>query len=81
MITIVDYGMGNVRSVAKALEHLGASATLTSDPGQIAYLPSDSKLFLSIERPVGDVFNKWSQRMCRVETKWVELTLDFGKPD
>ena len=36
MITIVDYGMGNLRSVAKALEHLGASATLTSDPGEIA---------------------------------------------
>ncbi len=25
MITIIDYGMGNLRSVSKALEHLGAS--------------------------------------------------------
>ncbi len=32
MIAIVDYGMGNLRSVSKALEHLGAEAQVTSDP-------------------------------------------------
>ncbi len=32
MIAIVDYGMGNLRSVQKALEHLGHVATVTSDP-------------------------------------------------
>jgi glutamine amidotransferase len=31
-ITVVDYGMGNRRSVQKALEHVGASAAITSDP-------------------------------------------------
>jgi glutamine amidotransferase len=31
MITIIDYGMGNLRSVQKALEFLGTSATITSD--------------------------------------------------
>jgi len=36
MITLVDYGMGNVRSVAKAFEHLGAKVTLTDDPAAIA---------------------------------------------
>jgi len=36
MITIVDYGMGNLRSVAKALEHLGASVRVTDDPAQVA---------------------------------------------
>jgi glutamine amidotransferase len=36
MITLVDYGMGNVRSVAKAFEHLGARVTLTGDPAAIA---------------------------------------------
>lgn len=30
-IAIVDYGMGNRRSVEKALEHVGARATITSD--------------------------------------------------
>lgn len=31
MIAIVDYGMGNRRSVEKALEHVGADVTVTSD--------------------------------------------------
>ena len=30
-IAIVDYGMGNRRSVQKAFEHIGASATITRD--------------------------------------------------
>jgi imidazole glycerol-phosphate synthase subunit HisH len=30
-IAILDYGMGNLRSVEKALEHVGASAEITSD--------------------------------------------------
>ena len=36
MIAIIDYGMGNLRSVAKALEHLGHSAEITRDPDAIA---------------------------------------------
>jgi glutamine amidotransferase len=36
MIAIVDYGAGNISSVKKALEHLGACAKVTSDPGAIA---------------------------------------------
>ncbi|MCC6510514.1 MAG: imidazole glycerol phosphate synthase subunit HisH [Pirellulaceae bacterium] len=35
-ITIVDYQMGNLRSVQKALEHVGATATISNDPEQIA---------------------------------------------
>jgi imidazole glycerol-phosphate synthase subunit HisH len=31
-IAILDYGMGNLRSVEKALEHVGAGATITADP-------------------------------------------------
>ena len=30
-ICILDYGMGNLRSVEKALEHIGASATISAD--------------------------------------------------
>jgi glutamine amidotransferase len=30
-IAILDYGMGNLRSVEKALEHVGATATITND--------------------------------------------------
>ena len=34
-IAVVDYGMGNRRSVEKALEHVGASATISSDPSRL----------------------------------------------
>jgi glutamine amidotransferase len=36
MITIVDYGAGNISSVKKALEHLGFRAEVTSNPAAIA---------------------------------------------
>ena len=35
-IALVDYGMGNRRSVEKALEHVGAQVRRTADPGAIA---------------------------------------------
>ena len=35
MIAILDYGMGNLRSVAKALEHVGAEPVLTHDHTRI----------------------------------------------
>ncbi|HOG64405.1 MAG TPA: imidazole glycerol phosphate synthase subunit HisH [Spirochaetota bacterium] len=37
MIAIVDYGMGNLRSVAKALERFGYPCTVTADPHCIAH--------------------------------------------
>ena len=36
MITIIDYGMGNLRSVQKAFEKLGVAARITSQPDEIA---------------------------------------------
>ena len=36
MITIVDYGMGNLRSVQKACEHVGIDARVSSDRAEIA---------------------------------------------
>jgi len=56
MIAIVDYGVGNVRSVERALAHVGAEACLTSDadeleradgvvlPGVGAFAPALEKL-------------------------------------
>ncbi len=35
MIAIVDYGVGNVHSVKRALRHVGAEAILTSDPVEL----------------------------------------------
>ena len=38
VVAVVDYGMGNLRSVAKALEHVavGAKVVVTSDPAEVA---------------------------------------------
>jgi imidazole glycerol-phosphate synthase subunit HisH len=34
-IAILDYGMGNLRSVEKALEHVGVTATISADVGEV----------------------------------------------
>jgi imidazole glycerol-phosphate synthase subunit HisH len=34
-IAIIDYGVGNLASVQKALDHLGADAAITSDPSVV----------------------------------------------
>jgi len=34
-IAILDYGMGNLRSVEKALEHVGATAKISFDPQEV----------------------------------------------
>ena len=36
MIAIVDYGVGNIRSVERALVHVGAEACLTADHDELA---------------------------------------------
>jgi len=36
MIAIIDYGMGNLRSVEKAFAHTGHAATITNDPAVLA---------------------------------------------
>lgn len=36
MIAIIDYGAGNIRSIAKALEHVGATVQVTDDANVVA---------------------------------------------
>ena len=36
LVAVLDYGIGNLRSAQKALEHVGADARLTADPDEIA---------------------------------------------
>lgn len=43
MLTIVDYGMGNIRSIQNAIAYLGEEAKVSSDPVEIA---GSSKLIL-----------------------------------
>lgn len=35
-IVIIDYGAGNLRSVARAVAHVGHEPSVTSDPGEVA---------------------------------------------
>lgn len=58
MIAIVDYGMGNLRSVQKAFEKVGAPAIITRDAGFIAsssglVLPGVGAFGLCMERLKG----------------------------
>lgn len=36
MIAVIDYGMGNLRSVQKGFEKVGAEAVITADPGVLS---------------------------------------------
>jgi imidazole glycerol-phosphate synthase subunit HisH len=70
MIAIIDYGMGNLRSVQKALERMGAQTVITQDPNTIhnaakivlpgvgAMQPAMEKLHrLALLQPIKDGIN------------------------
>lgn len=59
MITIVDYGMANLRSVQKALERVGTAASISSDP---AAVESASKLVLPGVGAFGDAMENLRER-------------------
>ncbi len=59
MISIVDYGMGNLRSVEKALEKMGYAAGFVSTPGQIA---DAGKLILPGVGAFGDAMRGLAER-------------------
>ena len=59
MIAIVDYGMGNLRSVQKALERLGAKAVVTDDPG---VLDAAQGIILPGVGAFGDAMNRLNAR-------------------
>ena len=59
MITIVDYQMGNLRSVQKGIERVGGTARISSDPHEIA---SADKLILPGVGAFGDAMNEINRR-------------------
>lgn len=74
MIAVVNYGMGNLRSVEKAFEHLGFEARIFDDPGQTI---SASHLVLPGDAAFGDAMNNLRKG------GWVERILDHieaGRP-
>ena len=59
MIIVVDYGMGNLRSVQKAFEFLGHRAVVTEDPGVVA---EATHLVLPGDAAFGDAMRNIRQR-------------------
>lgn len=59
MIVIIDYGMGNLRSVSKAIEHLGASVAVSSSPKEIS---GARKLILPGVGAFGDAIQELQKR-------------------
>jgi len=58
-IAIIDYGMGNIHSVKKALEFYGAKIKVTNDPKEI---PSCAKLVLPGVGAFGDAMQELDKR-------------------
>jgi glutamine amidotransferase len=54
-VVVIDYGMGNLYSVQRGLEHCGVSAFLTSDPSEIV---SAQKLLLPGVGAFGDAMTE-----------------------
>ena len=74
MITIIDYGMGNLRSVQKGFEKVGHQAIVTSDPAKVA---AASKVVL----PGVGAFEDAIAELRRLElVKPVLNAIDSGKP-
>jgi imidazole glycerol-phosphate synthase subunit HisH len=74
MIAIIDYGMGNLRSVQKAFEKVGFQAVVTSDPAQVA---AADKVVLP---GVGAFEDAIAELRRRDLVKPVLETIDLGKP-
>ncbi len=71
-VTIVDYQMGNLRSVQKALEHIGANATISNDPEVVA---SAERLILPGVGAFGDAIRELRNRHL------VEPIIEFIRKD
>jgi glutamine amidotransferase len=74
MIAIIDYEMGNLRSVQKALERVGHSAVITSDP---AVLADSDKIVLPGVGAFRDAIAALRQRNL---VDPIRAAIDAGKP-
>ncbi|WP_442509127.1 imidazole glycerol phosphate synthase subunit HisH [Novipirellula sp. SH528] len=74
MITIVDYQMGNLRSVQKGIERVGGSARISSDPREIA---EAEKLILPGVGAFGDAMTEIRRRDLAGP---IRDFIDSGKP-
>lgn len=74
MIAIIDYEMGNLRSVQKGFEHGGHDARITSDPDQIA---AASKIVLPGVGAFGDAMRQLTSRDL---VSPIRQAIETGKP-
>ncbi|MGB7344667.1 MAG: imidazole glycerol phosphate synthase subunit HisH [Pirellulaceae bacterium] len=74
MITIVDYQMGNLRSVQKAIERVGGNAKISSDPNEIA---DADKLILPGVGAFGDAMDEINRRKLADP---IRRFVDSGRP-
>jgi imidazole glycerol-phosphate synthase subunit HisH len=74
MIAIIDYGMGNLRSVQKGFQQVGQQAVVTSDPAQVA---AAAKVVLP---GVGAFEDAMTELKRRGLVEPVLAAIDSGKP-
>src|SRR3989338_8095926 len=74
MIAIIDYGMGNLRSVQKALEKVGAQAVISQDPLEI------QKADKVILPGVGAMFPAMQKLKALGLVSVITESIDSGKP-
>ena len=76
MILIVDYGMGNLRSVSKALEKVGAKVKISSAPKDI--LRADKLVLPGVGAFKDAMAELKSRRLIKPINKFVETGLSNG---
>jgi len=74
MIAIIDYGMGNLRSVQKGFEKVGHAAVITSDPAEIA---AADRVVLPGVGAFGDAMNELHKRGLIPQ---IHASIDSGRP-
>lgn len=74
MIGIIDYGVGNLRSVQKACEYMGMNAVITADPEVIG---GSSHIILPGVGAFSEAMNQLREKDL---IKVIEHTIQSGKP-
>ena len=72
MIAVLDYGMGNLRSVQRGIEHVGGRAEITSDPNRAA---AAAGLALPGQGEFGSAMRGLRESGLEDERRWISSAL------